>query len=35
MKNEVEEDIVSGPAYRAVTVIQPPRSFRAGFRLEF
>ncbi len=35
LHNEVEEDIVSGPAYRTVTVVQPPRSFRVGLRLEF
>jgi hypothetical protein len=33
--NEVEEDEVTGPAYRAVTAIQPPRTFRAGVRLAF
>jgi hypothetical protein len=33
--NEVEEDEVTGPAYRAMTALQPPRTFRAGVRLGF
>ncbi|MET0552919.1 MAG: hypothetical protein ABW221_07775, partial [Vicinamibacteria bacterium] len=33
--NEVEEDEVTGPAYRTMTAIQPPRTFRAGLRLAF
>jgi hypothetical protein len=33
--NEVEEDEVTGPAYRTMTAIQPPRTFRAGVRLAF
>ena len=34
MKNEVEESVVSGPAFRRVTAIQPPRSVRLGLRLD-
>ena len=33
--NEVEEDEVTGPAYRTMTALQPPRTFRAGVRLAF
>ena len=33
--NEVEEDEVTGPAFRAATAVQPPRSVRLGFRLVF
>ena len=33
--NEVEEDEVSGPAFRAPTAVQPPRSVRLGFRFGF
>lgn len=33
--NEVEEDEVTGPAYRTMTALQPPRTFRAGLRLGF
>lgn len=33
--NEVEEDEVTGPAYRTMTALQPPRAFRAGLRLAF
>ena len=33
--NEVEEDEVSGPAFRASTAVQPPRSVRLGFRVTF
>lgn len=33
--NEVEEDEVTGPAYRTMTALQPPRAFRAGVRLGF
>ena len=33
--NEVEEDVVSGPAFRTTTTVQPPRSFRLGMRLDF
>jgi hypothetical protein len=35
MANEVEEDVVWGPGYRAVTAVQPPRAFRLGLRLDF
>ena len=31
--NEVEEDEVTGPAFRDPTAVQPPRSVRLGFRL--
>jgi hypothetical protein len=33
--NEVEEDEVTGPAFRNATAVQPPRSVRFGFRLAF
>ena len=33
--NEVEEDEVSGPAFRAATAVQPPRSLRLGVRFTF
>jgi hypothetical protein len=33
--NEVEEDEVTGPAFRAPTAVQPPLSVRLGFRLSF
>ncbi len=33
--NEVEEDEVSGPTFRAPTAVQPPRSVRLGFRISF
>jgi hypothetical protein len=32
--HEAEEDVVSGPAFRAVTASQPPRVFRFGVRLD-
>ena len=35
MKNEVEEDVADGPAFRSVTAIQPPRAVRIGLRLEY
>jgi len=35
MDNEVEEDIVTGPAFRAITAVQPPRVVRLGVRLTF
>ena len=35
MANEIEEDVVWGPGYRAVTAVQPPRAFRLGLRLDF
>jgi hypothetical protein len=33
--NEVEEDVVTGPNYRASTAIQPPHSVHLGLRLTF
>lgn len=33
--NEVEEDEVTGAAFRASTAVQPPRSLRIGVRLAF
>ena len=33
--NEVEEDEVTGPAFRNSTAVQPPRSVRIGVRLSF
>ena len=33
--NEVEENEVSGPTFRAPTAVQPPRSLRLGFRISF
>ena len=33
--NEVEEDEVSGPAFRDPTAVQPPRSVRLGLRVTF
>jgi hypothetical protein len=33
--NEVEEDEVTGLAFRASTAVQPPRSVHLGFRLMF
>jgi hypothetical protein len=35
MRNEVEEDVYSGPSFRTVTAIQPPRAVRIGVRLGF
>ncbi|MCC7124400.1 MAG: TonB-dependent receptor [Acidobacteria bacterium] len=35
MANEVEEDIVTGPAFRTITAVQPPRVIRAGIRVGF
>ena len=32
-KNEVEEDVLTGPNFRATTFVQPPRVFRLGLRL--
>jgi hypothetical protein len=34
MRNEVEEDVVTGPSFRRVTAIQPPRAVRIGLRIE-
>ena len=33
--NEVEERIITGPGYRSITAIQPPRTLHAGLRLAF
>ena len=33
--NEVEERIITGPGYRSITAIQPPRTLHAGLRLTF
>jgi hypothetical protein len=35
MQNEVEEDPLSGPAFRTPTAVQPPRVVRFGLRLDF
>ena len=35
LANEVEEDIVTGPAFRTITAVQPPRVLRIGVRLTF
>jgi hypothetical protein len=35
MDLEVEEDIATGPAFRTVTAVQPPRVVRVGLRLGF
>jgi hypothetical protein len=32
-RNEVEEDVTTGPTFRAPTAIQPPRAARLGFRI--
>ena len=32
-KNEVEEDVLTGPNFRAITAVQPPRVARLGLRL--
>jgi hypothetical protein len=33
--HEVEEDVVTGPAYRTITAVQPPRALRLGVRVDF
>jgi TonB dependent receptor len=33
--HEVEEDVLSGPAFRTPTAQQPPRALRLGLRLDF
>jgi hypothetical protein len=33
--HEVEEDVVSGPEFRTVTAVQPPRAIRLGLRYAF
>jgi hypothetical protein len=35
MYEEVEENPVPGPGFRQSTALQPPATFRAGFRIEF
>jgi TonB dependent receptor len=35
MRNEVEEDVRTGPTFRAPTAIQPPRAARIGARIAF
>jgi len=35
LSTEVEEYVVTGPRYREVTAIQPPRSFHLGARITF
>jgi hypothetical protein len=35
LSNEVEEDIVTGSAFRTVTAVQPPRVIRLGLRVGF
>jgi hypothetical protein len=35
MSNEVEEDVVSGPGFRTISAVQPPRVVRLGFRFTF
>jgi hypothetical protein len=35
LSNEVSEYVVSGPAFRAPTALQPPRTVVAGFRVMF
>ena len=32
---EVEEDVTSGPSYRATSAVQPPRALRLGLRFDF
>jgi hypothetical protein len=34
-KNEVEENVISGSAFRFPTAVQPPRSLRMGLRFSF
>ena len=33
--HEVEEDVLTGPAFRTPTARQPPRALRLGLRLDF
>jgi hypothetical protein len=33
--NEVEEDVVTGPAFRTITAVQPPRAIRVRVRVGF
>ena len=32
---QVEEDVLTGPAFRTPTAQQPPRALRLGLRLDF
>jgi hypothetical protein len=34
-RNEVEEDVLTRPTFRLSTAVQPPRTLRLGFRVEF
>jgi hypothetical protein len=34
-RNEVDEDVVGGPAFRRSTIVQPPRTLRLGVRVDF
>lgn len=34
-RNEVEEDILTGPTFRQSTAVQPPVTVRVGFRVDF
>ena len=34
-RNEVDEDVVGGPAFRRSTLVQPPRTIRLGVRVDF
>ena len=34
-KNEVEEDVVTGPSFRTPTAVQPPRVLRMMLRVGF
>jgi hypothetical protein len=33
--NEVEEDVITGPSFRATTAVQPPRAIRFAARVRF
>jgi hypothetical protein len=33
--HEVEEDVVTGPSFRTITAVQPPRALRVGVRVDF
>jgi hypothetical protein len=35
MSLEVEEDVVTGPTFREISAVQPPRSMMAGIKWEF
>jgi len=34
-RNEVEEDVLTTPLFRQSTAVQPPRTLRVGFRIDF